>query len=100
MPRSFLPFLLAFILLRLVFWFATFPNPDEAYYWLWGQHPALSYYDHPPLEAWLQGLFTAVLGRSTFVLRLPNLLSNAILFYTYYQIIRYLYSEKRQQSFG
>ncbi|MBD2074704.1 glycosyltransferase family 39 protein [Phormidium sp. FACHB-592] len=99
MPRSFLPFLLAFILLRLVFWFATFPNPDEAYYWLWGQYPALSYYDHPPLEAWVQGLFTAVLGRSTFVLRLPNLLSNAILFYTYYQIIRYLYSEKSQQSF-
>jgi 4-amino-4-deoxy-L-arabinose transferase-like glycosyltransferase len=99
MPRSFLPFLLAFILLRLVFWFATFPNPDEAYYWLWGQHPALSYYDHPPLEAWVQGLFTAVLGRSTFALRLPNLFSNALFFYTYYQIIRYLYGEKIQQSF-
>ncbi|HEY9897263.1 MAG TPA: glycosyltransferase family 39 protein, partial [Candidatus Sericytochromatia bacterium] len=99
MPRSFLPFLLAFILLRLVFWFATFPNPDEAYYWLWGQHPALSYYDHPPLAAWVQGLFTAVLGRSTFALRLPNLFSNALFFYTYYQIIRYLYGEKIQQSF-
>lgn len=22
---------------------------DEAYYWMWGQHPALSYFDHPPL---------------------------------------------------
>lgn len=99
MPRSLLPFLIAFILLRLVFWFATFPNPDEAYYWLWGQHPELSYYDHPPLEGWIQGLFTAILGRSTFTLRLPNLLSNAIFFYTYYQIIRYLYGEKIQRSF-
>jgi 4-amino-4-deoxy-L-arabinose transferase-like glycosyltransferase len=99
MPRSFLLFLLAFILLRLVFWFATFPNPDEAYYWLWGQHPALSYYDHPPLEAWIQGFFTTVLGRSTFTLRLPNVLSNAVFFYTYDQIIRYLYGEKIPRSF-
>ncbi len=99
MPRSLLPFLVAFILLRLIFWFATFPNPDEAYYWLWGQHPALSYYDHPPLEAWVQGLFTAFFGRSTFTLRLPNLLSNAVFFYTYYRIICYLYGEKSQRSF-
>ncbi|PSB28288.1 ArnT family glycosyltransferase [Stenomitos frigidus] len=99
MLLSVLPFLIAFILLRLVFWFTTFPNPDEAYYWLWGQHPAFSYYDHPPLEAWIQGLFTAVLGRSTFTLRLPNLLSNAAFFYTYYQIIRYLYGENARQSF-
>ena len=99
MPRSLLPFLIAFILLRLVFWFATFPNPDEAYYWLWGQHPALSYYDHPPLEAWIQGLFTAILGRSTFTLRLPNVLSNTVFFYTYYRIIHYLYGEKAQKLF-
>ena len=99
MPRSLLPFLIAFVLLRSVFWLATFPNPDEAYYWLWGQHPALSYYDHPPLEAWIQGLFTAILGRSTFTLRLPNVLSNAVFFYTYYRITRYLYGESVKRSF-
>ena len=99
MPRSLLPFLIAFILLRLVFWFTTFPNPDEAYYWLWGQHLALSYYDHPPLEAWIQGLFTVVWGHSLFSLRLPNLFSNAIFFYTYDRIIRYLYGEKIEQTF-
>lgn len=26
---------------------------DEAYYWVWGQVPQLSYYDHPPFIAWL-----------------------------------------------
>lgn len=26
---------------------------DEAYYWHWAQRPALSYFDHPPLIAWL-----------------------------------------------
>lgn len=44
---------------------------DEAYYWLWGQHPALSYYDHPPLNAWLQGLSGAVFGWNKFAMRLP-----------------------------
>lgn len=50
---------------------------DEAYYWMWGQHPALSYYDHPPLNAWLQGLAHAVFGRSVFALRFWNLLTLA-----------------------
>jgi len=48
---------------------------DEAYYWLWGQHPALSYYDHPPLNAWLLGLSSSVFGWSRFALRLPVALS-------------------------
>jgi len=93
MLKRVLPFLVAFLTLRLVFWFATFPNPDEAYYWLWGKHPALSYYDHPPFHAWIQGIFTTILDQSFLVLRLPNLLSNAVFFYCYYQISKYLYGE-------
>ncbi len=89
-----------FLLLRGIFWLITFPNPDEAYYWLWGQHPALSYYDHPPLEAWVQGIFTTLFGRSNLVLRLPNLISNGIFFYTYYRIVRYLYGKQAQIHFG
>ncbi len=26
---------------------------DEAYYWVWGHHPALSYFDHPGMVGWL-----------------------------------------------
>lgn len=48
---------------------------DEAYYWLWGQHPALSYFDHPPLNAWLQGLSSAIFGWNRFAMRLPVALS-------------------------
>lgn len=29
---------------------------DEAYYWVWGQHLQLSYYDHPGMVAWLSSL--------------------------------------------
>lgn len=99
MPKTWFIFLIAFLSLRLVFWFTAFPNPDEAYYWLWGQHPGLSYYDHPPLNAWIQGLFTAILGRSAFALRLPNIISTGVLLYTYYCINQHLYGEKAKQSF-
>jgi 4-amino-4-deoxy-L-arabinose transferase-like glycosyltransferase len=99
MLKRVLPFLIAFLILRLIFWFVTFPNPDEAYYWLWGKHPALSYYDHPPFQAWIQGLFTALFGQSFFVLRLPNLISTGIFFYTYYQISNYLFEEEANDYF-
>lgn len=99
MPRQYWLFLGLFLCLRLIFWWVTFPNPDEAYYWLWGQHPALSYYDHPALQAWAEGLVTALFGRSSLVLRLPNLVSNGLFFYTYYQICRYLYGRQARPYF-
>jgi 4-amino-4-deoxy-L-arabinose transferase-like glycosyltransferase len=62
-----------FVALKLAFTFFAAPIADEAYYWLWGQHLALGYFDHPPLAGWLQGLADAVLGRSTLALRLFSL---------------------------
>jgi len=37
-------------------------SADEAYYWLWSQHPAWGYYDHPPMIAWLIRAGTLLLG--------------------------------------
>jgi 4-amino-4-deoxy-L-arabinose transferase-like glycosyltransferase len=99
MLKRLLPFLLLFGLARLVFWFSTFPNPDEAYYWLWGQHPALSYYDHPPFQAWVQEIITRWFGQSFFSLRLANWVSNGILLCTYYRITRYLYGKEGKHYF-
>jgi 4-amino-4-deoxy-L-arabinose transferase-like glycosyltransferase len=73
-PRVLLA-LLALLGLRVAFWLVAPPNSDEAYYWLWGLHPALSYLDHPPLHAWIQGAFHALLGQSLLVLRLPAALT-------------------------
>jgi 4-amino-4-deoxy-L-arabinose transferase-like glycosyltransferase len=100
MPAAGFLFLLVYLLLRLWFWVAAFPNSDEAYYWLWGQHPALSYYDHPPLQAWMQSLSTGLLGRSSIALRLPNLFSNLAFFYTYFKISCLLYGNQSRSVFG
>lgn len=59
------------LVLKLAHWSFAGVFMDEAYYWMWGQHPALSYYDHPPLNAWLLSLSSAVFGWNHFALRLP-----------------------------
>ena len=75
-PLALLKSLAALLLaLKLVLLATSGPFMDEAYYWMWGQHPALSYYDHPPLNAWLQGLSAAILGWNKLALRLPVLLA-------------------------
>ena len=47
--------------------------PEEAYYWSYSQHLALSYLDHPPLVAWLIAGSTALLGQTEWAVRLPAL---------------------------
>ena len=59
---------LGFLALKLLLLVASRPFMDETYYWLWGQHLSLSYFDHPPLVGWTQGL-AGVLGWNTIGLR-------------------------------
>jgi 4-amino-4-deoxy-L-arabinose transferase-like glycosyltransferase len=46
---------------------------DEAYFTLWGRHPALGFYDHPPMVGWLLALLLR-LSEAEWVLRLPVVL--------------------------
>ena len=88
-----------YVLIRIVFWFSAEAGGDEAYYWVWGQRFELSYYDHPGMLAWVQGMFTSVFGQSIFVLRLPNLLTTGVVFYTFYLITRRLYPGRSRIQF-
>ncbi|HYN58662.1 MAG TPA: glycosyltransferase family 39 protein [Rubrivivax sp.] len=56
----------AFTLLRLLLAATTPLLPQEAYYWSWSRHPALSYFDHPPLASTMIALTTAVFGSTVF----------------------------------
>ena len=58
-----------FLGLRLLQTSLAPPMQDEPYYWLWGRHLALSYYDHPPLHGWIQGLSYQLFGKNVFALR-------------------------------
>ena len=46
---------LALAIKSLYAFFLPFAH-DEAYYWVWGHHPQLSYFDHPPMIGWLMTL--------------------------------------------
>lgn len=60
---------LAFTLLRIVLANQTELIPEEAYYWTYSQHPALSYFDHPPMVAWMIWLGTALFGNTELGVR-------------------------------
>ncbi|MBI1832563.1 MAG: glycosyltransferase family 39 protein [Planctomycetes bacterium] len=47
------------------------PMADELYYWCWAKEPQVSYYDHPPLTAYLIWASTSILGDTLFAIRLP-----------------------------
>jgi len=46
--------------------------PQDAYYDFYAQHLDLSYYDHPPMIAYLLRLFTSVFGKNVFALKLAD----------------------------
>ncbi len=86
--KFFLPSIIILIVIKLVYSLTANPNPDEAYYWTWGQHLQWSYHDHPGLQAWVQGLLSALLGKSLLVLRLPALISTGVIAFYLYKIGR------------
>lgn len=51
--------------------------PEEAYYWMYSQYPALGYLDHPPMVAWLILAGTTLLGDVELGVRLGTLLLTA-----------------------
>ncbi len=68
--RILLLFLLSIILLiKFCFIIYAKPLPDEAYYWLWSKNLALSYFDHPPLAAWLQAFLLSFSDNKYFAMR-------------------------------
>ena len=64
--------ILAYVLiLKLIFMGSVNLIPEEAYYWNYAQHLDWGYLDHPPMVAWLIGLFTTLFGKSELSVRLP-----------------------------
>ncbi|MEN9203529.1 MAG: glycosyltransferase family 39 protein [Thermostichus sp. DG_1_6_bins_120] len=75
------------LLLRLLLAAELPPGFDEAYYYLYTRHPDWSYFDHPPLVAWVTGLGPLLMGQvSAFSIRLGSLLlftgSSFLLYWT------------------
>ncbi len=51
---------------------------DEAYYRLWALAPAMSYFDHPPMVAWMMAAGRWMIGDTALGLRFAGLLATAL----------------------
>lgn len=68
-PRAALGLFAAFSLVRASIAPAFGLMPQSAYYFTYAEHPALSYYDHPPMVGWLLWLSAALFGKSALAVR-------------------------------
>lgn len=85
--------------LKLGFALFTKVAADEAYYWLWGQHLDWSYFDHPPLNAWLLGLSDSIFGTNVIGLRFPAFLTFVGTLYVMWLFAKRLFPQSVKQSF-
>ena len=54
------------------------PFDDELYYWCWSRDLQLSYYDHPPMVAYLIRLSTELFDNTVLAIRLPGVVSGMV----------------------
>lgn len=62
----------AIVILRWTFIGVMGMMPQDAYYAFYGQHPALSYFDHPGAIAWILKGATTIFGQKVFALKLAD----------------------------
>lgn len=81
------------ILLRLIYLGQAQLIPDEAYYWNYTQHMALSFLDHPPMVAWLIWVGTAIAGDNEFGVRIGAFVCGLITMGYLYALASNLYDK-------
>jgi 4-amino-4-deoxy-L-arabinose transferase-like glycosyltransferase len=86
---------LALVALRLVAAAGTPLTFDEAYYWMWSQHLAGGYYDHPPGVALVIRLGTMIAGDTEIGVRLVSILLALPMSYAVYRSAAMLFGGVR-----
>lgn len=66
---------------------------DEAYYWVWSKNLQLSYFDHPPMIAYMIKL-TTLFSNKEFFVRLPSVLCATITVIMIYRSSQVLFGQK------
>ena len=76
-------YLLLFLLVstKILFLWNGALLPDEAYYWLWSKNIDFSFYDHPPLSSWVQGIFSVSNIDKYFEIRIVPTICFLIIFF-------------------
>jgi 4-amino-4-deoxy-L-arabinose transferase-like glycosyltransferase len=65
----------------------------ESYHWVWAQRPALGYFDHPGMIAWMGAVSTALFGHSPLGVRAVSIAGGAAMIWFVFLAVRRLYDE-------
>ena len=87
--------LLLIYLIRLVVVLTMGIMPQDAYYYLYSEHLALSYFDHPPMVAYMLRLFSLILGKSVVAIKLTDFIVSLISLLAFYRLARFFLSESQ-----
>lgn len=88
----------ALFLAHFLFWLMisrfVSPHPDLVDHWVWSRSLHLSYYEHPPMIAWVIRFFTTFLGSTPESLHLISLASNITILSLCYLICKSVFSQR------
>ena len=93
MSKKLIYFISGVTVFRLLYAIILPIAPQEAYYWNYSRHPALSYFDHPPFAAYLIKLTTS-LGVSNFSIHLAAIILSVLMSLAVYRLASLLFDEK------
>jgi hypothetical protein len=92
-----LSWVLGFQLFRLVLLPFMGLMPQDAYYYFYGQHLSLSYFDHPGMIGYLLRLSSEIFGQSVFVVKMTDFVITSATIYSFYTLASYFLSKQKLQ---
>jgi len=87
--------IIAITIFRLVYINFVPLVPQEAYYWKYAKHLALSYFDHPPMAAYIIAFFTWIGGDYIFFIRIGSIILSTGLLILLYSITQRLFQNQK-----
>ncbi len=69
--------------------------PQDAYYYFYSEHLALSYFDHPPMVAYMLKFFTVLFGKSVAIVKLTNFVVSIFAFAGFYYLSTFFLSKHK-----
>jgi len=91
-------FVLVYLGVLIFFMLNSHLSQDTYYYWQWSHHLALSYYDGPPMVAYLMRCLTTVFGDPEFSLYILNVLAIITTSFLIYRISQLLFKDQKISS--
>src|ERR1700757_3224690 len=79
--------------IRLIFIGIMGIMPQDAYYYFYASHLDLSYYDHPPMIAYLLRFFTGIFGKYVWVIKLSDTITTCLSVFAFYRLAKKFVSE-------